>query len=75
MIYRGSNADFDNKRWQKGYYQRVNHVAFTRLVVQTKWLHIPLTLDIRDVDHRSAPHTDVMVINCNIADYELHKPS
>jgi hypothetical protein len=35
--------------------------------VQTKWSHVPLTFDARDVDLRSAPHIDAMVINCSVA--------
>ena len=42
-------------------------------VVQTKWSHIPLTFDARDVDLRSAPHIDAMVINCSVAGWNLHK--
>jgi hypothetical protein len=41
--------------------------------VQTKWSHVPLTLDARDVDLRSAPHIDAMVINCSVAGWDLHK--
>jgi hypothetical protein len=42
-------------------------------VVQTKWSHIPITFDARDVDLRSAPHTDAMVVNCRVAGWDLHK--
>jgi hypothetical protein len=28
---------------------------------------MPLTFDARDVDLRSAPHIDAMVINCSVA--------
>jgi hypothetical protein len=41
--------------------------------VQTKWSHIPLTFDARDVDLRSAPHSEAMVINCSVAGWDLHK--
>jgi hypothetical protein len=41
--------------------------------VQTKWSHVPLTFDARDVDLRSAPHIDAMVINCSMAGWDLHK--
>jgi hypothetical protein len=41
--------------------------------VQIKWSHIPLTFDARDVDLRSAPHIDAMVINCSVAGWDLHK--
>jgi ribonuclease HI len=41
--------------------------------VQTKWSHVPLTFDARDVDLRSAPHMDAMVINCSVAGWDLHK--
>jgi hypothetical protein len=41
--------------------------------VQTKWSHVPLTFDARDVDLRSAPHIDAMVINCSVAGWDLHK--
>jgi hypothetical protein len=51
----------------------VNHVAITGLVVQTRWSHVPLTFDDRDVDLRSAPHVDAMVINCSVAGWDLHK--
>jgi hypothetical protein len=33
----------------------------------------PLTFDARDVDLRSAPHIDAMVINCSVAGWDLHK--
>jgi hypothetical protein len=41
--------------------------------MQTKWSHVPLTFDARDVDLRSAPHMDAMVINCSVAGWDLHK--
>jgi hypothetical protein len=41
--------------------------------VQTKWSHVPLTFDAIDVDLRSAPHIDAMVINCSVAGWDLHK--
>lgn len=44
----------------------VNHVALIGLVVQTKWTHVHLMFDAKDVELRSAPHTDTMVIICNI---------
>jgi hypothetical protein len=34
---------------------------------------VPLTFDARDVDLRSAPHIDAMVINCSVAGWDLHK--
>jgi hypothetical protein len=34
---------------------------------------VPLTFDARDVDLRSAPHMDDMVINCSVAGWDLHK--
>ena len=42
-------------------------------MVQTKWSHVPLTFDARDVDLRSAPHADAMVINYRVAGWDLHK--
>jgi hypothetical protein len=73
MITGGSSVDFDTERQKKDHYQRLNHVALTGLVVQTKWSHIPLTFDARDVDLRSAPHADVMVINYRVAGWDRHK--
>jgi hypothetical protein len=66
-------VDFDTKRQKKDHYRSVNHVALTGPVVQTKWSHVPLTFDARDVDLRSAPHADAMVINCRLAGWDLHK--
>jgi hypothetical protein len=51
----------------------MNHVTVTGPVMQTKWSHVPLTFDARDVDLRSAPHIDAMVINCSVAGWDLHK--
>jgi hypothetical protein len=73
MITGGSSVDFDTKRQKRDQYQSVNHVAITGPVVQTKWSHVPLTFDARDVDLRSAPHIDAMVINCSVAGWDLHK--
>jgi hypothetical protein len=73
MITGGSSMDFDTKRQKKDHNRSVNHVALTGPVVQTKWSHVPLTFDARDVDLRSAPHTDTMVINCRVAGWDLHK--
>jgi hypothetical protein len=73
MITGGSSADFDTKRQKRDHYRNINHVAVTGLVVQTKWSHVPLTFDARDVDLRSAPHIDAMVINCSVAGWDLHK--
>jgi hypothetical protein len=67
MITRGSSVDFDTKQQKKEHYRSVNHVALTGQVVQTKWSHVPLTFDARDVDLRSAPHADAMVINYRVA--------
>jgi hypothetical protein len=66
-------VDFDTKRHKRDHYQSVNHIALTGLVVQTKWCHVPLTFDARDVDLRSAPHVDAMVINYSVAGWDLHK--
>jgi hypothetical protein len=73
MITGGSSADFDTKRQKRDHYRSVNHVAVTGPVVQTKWSHVPLTFDARDVDLRSAPQIDAMVINCSVAGWDLHK--
>jgi hypothetical protein len=73
MITRGSSVDFDTKRQKKDHYRSVNHIALTGPVVQTKWSHVPLTFDARDVDLRSAPHADAMVINCRVAGWDLHE--
>ena len=63
MITGGSSVDFDTKWQKRKHYRSVNHVALTGLVVQTKWSHVPLTFDARDVDLRNAPHADAMVID------------
>jgi hypothetical protein len=73
MIIRGSSVDFDTKRQKKDHYRSVNHVALTSLVVQTKWSHVPLTFDIRDIDLCSAPHANSMVINSRVAGWDLRK--
>lgn len=38
-----------------------------------KWSHIPLTFDARDIDLRSAPHADALVINYRFARWDQHK--
>jgi hypothetical protein len=73
MITGGSSADFDTKRQKRDHYRSINHVAVTGPVVQIKWSHVPLTFDAQDVDLRSAPHIDAMVINCSVAGWDLHK--
>jgi hypothetical protein len=73
MITGGSSIDFDMKRQKRDHYRSINHVTVTGPVVQTKWSHVPLTFDARDVDLRSAPHIDAMVINCSVAGWDLHK--
>jgi hypothetical protein len=55
MITGGSSTDFDTKQHKRDHYRSINHVAVTGPVVQTKWSHIPLTFDARDVDLHSAP--------------------
>jgi hypothetical protein len=67
MITGGSSADFDTKRQKRDHYRSINHVTVTGPVMQTKWSHVPLTFDAHDVDLRSAPHIDAMVINCSVA--------
>jgi hypothetical protein len=67
MITGGSSVDFDTKRQKRDHYRSINHVAITNPVVQTKWSHVPLTFDARDVDLCSAPHVDAMVINYSVA--------
>jgi hypothetical protein len=73
MITGGSSIDFETKQQKRDHYRSVNHVALTGPVVQTRWSHVPLTFDARDVDLRSAPHVDAMVINCSVAGWDLHK--
>jgi hypothetical protein len=38
-----------------------------------KWSHIPLTFDASDVNLRNTPHTNAMVIGCNVAGWEIRK--
>jgi hypothetical protein len=71
--HRGSSSNLENKCQKRDHYRRVNHVAVTGPVVQTKWSHVPLTFDAKDVDPHSAPHADTLVISCNVAGWELHK--
>ena len=73
MIIGGSSVDFGTRRQRKDHYCSVNHVAVTGPVVQTKWSHVPITFDARDVDLRSVPHANAMVINCSVAGWDLHK--
>ena len=73
MITGGSSVDFDTKRQKRDHYRSVNHAALTGTVVQTKWSHVPLTFDARDVDLRSARHAYTMVINYMVAGWDLHK--
>jgi hypothetical protein len=73
MIAGVSSVDFDTKLQKRDHYHSVNHVVLTGSVVQTKWSHIQLTFDARDVDLRIAPHADAMVINFRVAGYDLHK--
>jgi hypothetical protein len=58
---------------RKEYYRRVNHVALTDPMVQTKWSHVPLTFGARYVDLLSAPYTYALVIKCRIEGWDLHK--
>jgi hypothetical protein len=67
MIIGGSSVDFEMKRQKRDHYRSINHVALTGPLVQTRWSHVPLTFNARDVDLRSAPHVDAMVINCSVA--------
>jgi hypothetical protein len=73
MITGGSSVDFETKRQKMDHYRSVNHVTLTGPVVQTKWSHVPLTFDARDVDLRSTPHVDAIVINYSVAGWDLHK--
>jgi hypothetical protein len=73
MITGGSSVDLDTKRQKRDHYRSINHVVVTGPVVQTKWSHMPLTFNARDVDLHSAPHMDAMVINCSVAGWDLHK--
>jgi hypothetical protein len=73
MITGGSSVDFDTKRQKRDHYRSNNHVVVTGPVVQTKWSHVPLTFNAKDVDLRSAPHMDAMVINCSVVGWDLHK--
>jgi hypothetical protein len=73
MITGGSSVDFETKRQKRDHYRSVNHVALTGPVVQTRWSHVPLTFNTRDVDLRSARHVNAMVINCSVAGWDLHK--
>jgi hypothetical protein len=66
-------VDFETKRQKRDHYRSVNHVALTGAIVQTRWSHVPLTFDAKDVDLRSAPHVDAMVINCSVAGWDLNK--
>jgi hypothetical protein len=67
MITGRSSVDSDTKRQKRDHYRSINHIAVTGPVVQMKWSHAPLTFYARDVDPRSAPHIDAMVINCSVA--------
>jgi hypothetical protein len=73
MITEGSSVDFETKRQKRDHYWSVNHIALASPVIQTKWSHVPLTFNARDVDLHSAPHVDAMGINCSVAGWDLHK--
>jgi hypothetical protein len=73
VISGDSSIDFNTKRQRREYYQSINHVTVNELVIQTKWSHIPLTFDSNDVNLRNAPHTDAMVISCNVPGWEIRK--
>jgi hypothetical protein len=73
MITGGSSVNFETKRQKRDHYRSVSHIALTGPVIQTRWSHVSLTFDARDVDIRSAPHVDAMVINCSVAGWDLHK--
>lgn len=51
----------------------VNHVAVNGPVIQTKWSHVPLTFNANDINLCNAPHTDAMVVNYNVAGWEILK--
>jgi hypothetical protein len=65
--HRRVQRGLQNEGQKRDHYQSVNHVALTGPVVQTRWSHVPLTFNARDVDLRSAPHVDATVINCSVA--------
>jgi hypothetical protein len=46
----GTKTDFDNKRQQRDYYRKVNHVAIEGPITQTKWSYIPITFTAQDVN-------------------------
>jgi hypothetical protein len=73
MVTGGSTFEFETKRQKKDHYRRVNHVALTGPVGHTKWSHVSLAFDARDVDLRSATHADTLVINCRVTGWDLHK--
>jgi hypothetical protein len=62
----GSNTDFDTKWQRREYYRELNHVAVKGPITQAKWLHIPITFSVQNVNLASFPHIDTMVLTVHI---------
>ena len=71
----GSSLDFRNKRQRRDYYKRVHSIAAKGQIVKTRWSHIPITFTEADLNLKCYPHTDAMVIDAHIAEYQVTKSS
>jgi hypothetical protein len=73
MITGGSSLDFKKQATEKESLPKGEPRLYHWPSSPAKWPHVPLTFDARDIDLHSAPHADTLVINYNVAGWDLHK--
>ena len=66
-IFRGSSMEFQTKKQKKDHLRLVNNIAVQGPVHCIDWSKTPITFLEQDLQLKSYPHTDAMVIKANIA--------
>lgn len=69
----GSSLDFENKRQRRDYFRQVHSILSEGPTIKTIWSHMPITFLEQEVNLKSYPHTDAMVIEANINGWTIGK--
>jgi hypothetical protein len=74
-IARGSSMEFQTKKQKKDHLRLINNIAVQGPVCCTDWSKTSITFSKQDLQLKSYPCTDAIVIKANIVGWEIKQGS
>jgi hypothetical protein len=72
-IAEGPAMEFQTKKQKKDHLRLVNNIVVQGPVRHTDWSKNPITITEQDLQLESYPHADAMMIQANIAEWEISR--